>query len=274
MELIIIMVLALVLGPVVELTAGPFRIILGAIFLLIFPGYTLLAAIFARKDSLQGVERVALSLILSVAIVPLVGLILNYTPWGIRPEPIFITIASFTCIASLLALFRRSRLPRSERFEPRINLKLPHWGSTTRLDKALSFVLLLAIMGAIGALVYVVTAPRAEENFTDFYILGSGDMMQDYPQELVLGEQAEVTLGIVNHEHEHANYNIRVRWDGETAQEIGPIGLADEEEWRERVVLIPPKAGDDQKVEFLLYKGEGDEPYLALHLWVDVKQEV
>ena len=99
-------------------------------------------------------------------------------------------------------------------------------------------------------------------------------MVEDYPQELVLGEQAEVTLGIVNHEHEHASYNIRVRWDGETAQEIGPIGLADEEEWRERVVLIPPKAGDDQKVEFLLYKGEGDEPYLALHLWVDVKQEV
>jgi uncharacterized membrane protein len=47
---------------------------------LFFPGYTLISALFPRKDSLSGVERLALSFGLSIAVVPLIGLILNYMP--------------------------------------------------------------------------------------------------------------------------------------------------------------------------------------------------
>lgn len=271
MELIFIMALALLLVPLVWLTTGPLRIALGVIFLLFFPGYTLMAALFAKKESMGGVERVILSFVLSFAIVSLTGLALNYTPWGIRLESIFIAIALFIFAASMAALFRRRGVPKTERFEPRLHIKMPRWGGRGRLDKALSLVLLLSIMGAVGALVYVVAAPRAEESFTEFYILGSGGMAEDYPRELVLGEQVEVTLGIVNHEHQNADYNIEVRLDGEKAQEIGPISLAHEEEWQGMVTLIPSKAGS-QEIEFLLCKGEGSEPYLTLYLWLDVRE--
>ena len=146
MELTLIMILTVVLTPVVEFTTGAPRVILGAVFLMLFPGYTLIAALFPRKESLQAVERLALSLVLSFAIVPLVGLILNYTPWGIRLEPIFIAFAIFIFIASLVALFRRRRLPQGERFEPRIRMGMPHIGSMSRLEMAVCVLLVLAIL--------------------------------------------------------------------------------------------------------------------------------
>ena len=273
MDLIIIVVLALVLTPLVVFTTGLLRIILGTIFLLFFPGYTLMAALFPRKDSMEGVERVGLSLVLSFAIIALTGLALNYTPWGIRFEPIFIAITSFILITSMVALFRRRNLPKSEEFEPGIQVKMPRWGGASRLDKALSVGLLLATVGAIVVLVYVVATPKAEEPFTDFYIMGAEGLIEDYPQEVVLGEKTEVTLGIINHEHREASYRVEVIFDGERAQEMGPIGLTHEQEWREKVALVPVKVGEDQKVEFLLYEGGGSEPYLTLHIWLDVIEE-
>ena len=111
MDLILTMALTLLLVPVVVLTTGAFRIALGLLFLLFFPGYTLMAALFPRKESLNGVERVALSFALSMAIVPLIGLILNYTPWGIRLSPIMVSIAAFIFVASIIALYRRRSLP-------------------------------------------------------------------------------------------------------------------------------------------------------------------
>lgn len=273
MELIAIMLLTLVLAPLVKFITGVPGIILAAVFLLFFPGYSLVAALFPGRDSLQAVERAFLSLVLSFAMVALTGLALNYTPWGIRLEPIYVVLAFLVFVASIIALFRRRRLLPWERFEPRIHLRMPSWGPTSRLDRALSIGLVVAVMGAIAALVYVVNAPRAEEHFTDFYLLGSEEMAQDYPHEIALGEEAEVTVGIVNHESEDVNYIIQVVFDSETVQQIGPVALADQEKWQTLITLVPTRIGDDKKVEFLLFKGQGGKPYLALHLWVDVKQK-
>ena len=123
MELIAIAAVTLLLVPLVLFTSGPFRIILGVMFLLFFPGYALLAVLFPRRDSLQYIERVVLSLVLSFAIVSLVVLMLNYTPWGIRLTPILIAIAIFNLAASISALFRRRHLPQSERMAIRLSIR-------------------------------------------------------------------------------------------------------------------------------------------------------
>ena len=272
MELMIILLLTVILIPVAEITTGAFRIILAVIALLFFPGYTLMAALFPRKGSMQNVERVILSFILSIAIVPLLLLIINYTTWGIQLGSVLGAVASFIFVASLVAVFRRRRLPESERFKPDIHITMPRWGVMSRLDRVLSIVLVVSVLGAIGALIYVVTVPREEEPFTDFYMLGSGGMVEDYPQELVLGDSAELTLGIKNHEDHNASYNIEIILNGETVQEIGPVILNDEEEWQQGIILVPTLAGEDQKAQFLLYEGESTEPYLSLHLWLDVKE--
>lgn len=273
MDLLFIILLTLITIPVVELTEEVPRIILGILLLLLFPGYTLMSALFPKKDSMQGVERVALSLVLSFAVVALAGLVLNYTPWGIKLSPILIFIACLIFIFSWIGIIRRNRLPHDEKFEPRIKIKMPQWRDTTKLDKALSVALVLAVMGAIATLAYVIAEPKNEEAFTDFYLLGPEGMMENYPHEVVMGKEALVTVGIKNHENQQISYNVRVAFDGENAQEIGPINLTDEEEWLQKVALVPTNAGDDQKLEFLLFKGEATEPDLKLHLWLDVKDE-
>jgi len=62
-----------------------------------------------------------------------------------------------------------------------------------------------------------------------------------------------------------------LRIDGENRDEIR-VELEHEEKWREEVGFVPQKAGEGQKVEFVLYK-EG-KPYLEepLHLRIDVEE--
>jgi len=92
------------------------RIILGLLLVLFLPGYSLIAALFPRKDDLDGIERIALSFGLSIAVVPLLGLALNYTPFGIRLVPVLVVLSMFTVSIAVVAGVRRLGLPDGERF--------------------------------------------------------------------------------------------------------------------------------------------------------------
>jgi uncharacterized membrane protein len=72
----------------------------------------LIEALYSKAQDLEGLERVALSIGLSLAVVPLIGLVLNYTPWGIRLEPITASLALFTEIMALVSLVRKFRYYR------------------------------------------------------------------------------------------------------------------------------------------------------------------
>ncbi len=87
----------------------PLRWVLGTLYVLFMPGYVLVEALYPTRGGLSPLERVALAVGLSLAITPLLGLILNYTPWGIRLTPILITISTYVIVISLLAAFRKLR---------------------------------------------------------------------------------------------------------------------------------------------------------------------
>lgn len=273
MDLILTIIFTLILIPLVLFTSGPPRIVLGLLFILFFPGYTLIAALFPKKSDLGTVERIALCFGLSIAIVSLIGLILNYTPLGIRLDPVVSSIASFTIIASTIALYRRRILPKEQRFGLKLHINLPNWRGQSKLDRALTLLLTLSIIGAIGALAYVTAMPTVGEKFTDFYVLDPKGMAEDYPRELVVGERGKVILGIINREYKETTYFVEVKIDGDKVQEVGPISLAHEEKWEGEVAFAPKRVGENQKVEFLLFKSEKSEPYRGLHLWADVKRE-
>jgi uncharacterized membrane protein len=126
----------------------------------------------------------------------------------------------------------------------------------------------------------VIAAPRVGEKFTEFYILGPEGKAEHYPEELKVGEEGRVIVGIVNHEQEQASYKVEVWIGGEKAKlRIGGedrdeimVELENEEEWREEVSFVPQKAGEKQKVEFVLYKD--GEPYFEQppYLWIDVEE--
>ncbi len=76
----VVLALAVLLFTLTPLSGLFLRIPIGLLMVLFVPGYVLIAALFPRKGDLDGIERIALSFGLSIAVVPLIGLGLNYTP--------------------------------------------------------------------------------------------------------------------------------------------------------------------------------------------------
>jgi len=87
-----------------------FRWIVGSIFVLFLPGYVTVQALFSGRRELDDIERFALSVGLSLAITPLMGLLLNYTPWGIRLDPIVLSLSIFTLSMATIATLRKYQL--------------------------------------------------------------------------------------------------------------------------------------------------------------------
>jgi uncharacterized membrane protein len=134
-----------------------------------------------------------------------------------------------------------------------------------------SIILVLAVVGALGVLGYAIASPKAGEKFTEFYILGLDGKAIDYPGELIVGEEGKVKVGIISREQETATYWVEVAIEGAKSNEVGMVTLEDGEKWEGIVGFAPDRVGDNQKVEFLLYKQGWNGVYQRLHLWVDVK---
>lgn len=284
-DLLIVMGLVL-LTDIFVLTPGidetKLRNIIGLPFVLFLPGYALIAALFPAKSDLDGIERTALSFGMSIAVVPLIGLGLNYTPWGIRPFPILISLSAFIFIMCGLAYLRRIKLPEAEAFDVRfretaLSLKAEILGkSESKLDKALTVFLILSILLSVATLVYVVVTPKEGEHFTEFYLLGLQGKADNYTTNYTLGQSGTLIVGVVNHEYRPVNYTMEIKIENKSLslpENVKHINLAHNETWEEPVTLIPPFEGQRMKLEFLLYN-ETDKsiPYRDLHLWINVNK--
>lgn len=298
-----------VFAPV--LSGTPLRVVLGLPFVLFIPGYALISALFPEageppteddaesdRGGIDGIERVALSFGLSIAVVPLLGLALNFTPFGIRLAPVIVTITAFTVGAAAVAVHRRRALPEAERF------RVPYreWVAGTReelfepdttTDAALNVVLALSVVLAVASVGYAVAVPQQGEAFTELYLLtedDDGDLVaDDYPTEMVVGESESVVVGVGNHEHEPVTYTVLVE-----LQRVAPGNnstVLEKEEldrFTERVAagdtmnrtqtLDPTTTGEELRLAFLLYKSSPpaeptvENAYRETHLWVNVTQ--
>jgi len=201
--------------------ATPLRVMLVLPVILFIPGYCVIAALFPKDGDIDLIERFVLSFGVSIAIVPLIGLGLNFTPWGIRLEPIILLITLFTFLMILAAQYTRATVPYEERF--RISFfgvakGIRQWvfpEKTGRLDRVLSGVLVLAILVAIVTAVYVLSVPREGEQFTEFFILGTNQTAADYPDRIVPGQNYSVYVGVGNHEYRNTRYTIET-WNVQT----------------------------------------------------------
>lgn len=89
------------------------RNVLGVIFALFLPGYAFVKAIFQKKvpikttsESFDNIERLVLSIAMSIALTPMVGLILYYTPIGIGLTPITLSLLALTTLFATAAMAR------------------------------------------------------------------------------------------------------------------------------------------------------------------------
>ncbi len=273
---ILMSILILFFTLVPPLAGLPIRIPLGLVMVLFLPGYTLIAALFPGKDDLDGIERVALSFGLSLAVVPLIGLGLNYTTGGIRLTPVVISLAIFTVVMVAAAHLRRLNQSLDDRFSVQFKRGLDSFrkeiaaNEKSRLDRALTVILIITIIISISALIYVIVTPKQGEKFTEFYILGPGGKAYDYPTNVIVGNKSTVIVGVVDHEYAEVNYTIQLRLNNSTilSQELT---LLHNQTWERPVRYALEKPGDEQKLEFLLFKERNfTAPYRDLHLWVNV----
>ena len=123
-------------------------------------------------------------------------------------------------------------------------------------NKLVIAVVVIAILGTICAVVYVMTTPKTGDTFTEFYILGPEGRAENYPKELSVGEEARVIMGIINREHRPLTYRVDVAIDGIRNNGIGPVSLENDMKWEVELSFTPQVAGDNQRVEFLLYRTE------------------
>jgi uncharacterized membrane protein len=190
------------------------RFILALPVILFIPGYCLIAALFPKESDIDLMERCALSFGISVAVVPLIGFGLNFTPWGIRLDPIVISLTLFTLVMVLIAFYKRARLPLNEQFRIPFseiagtirNGIFPHKGN--RVDQLLAVTLLLIVVIAIITTIYVFTVPKEGEHYSDFFVLGENRTVANYPFLLNTSQNYPIYIGIGNHEYRDTNYTI------------------------------------------------------------------
>jgi uncharacterized membrane protein len=310
-----VLTLGAVFLPVVNET--PLRVVFGLPFVLFLPGYAFIAALFPeageaptseedgdglgsagnRDRGIDGIERVALSFGLSIAIVPLIGLVLNFTPWGIRLVPIAIAVSGTTILAAAVGAVQRWELPEDERF----TVPYRDWidaGRTelfepdSRTDAVLNVVLALSILLAVSSVAYAVAVPPQGEQFSEFYLLtedDDGELVADgYPEEFVVGEGQPVVVGIGNNEHERTEYQVVAQL--QTVETVGnetvvqereridsfEIALDHNETHNDARLIVPDRTGEDLRVQYLLYRDEvpaeptAENAYRDVHLWIDV----
>lgn len=303
----------------------PLRIVIGLPFVLFIPGYAFIAALFPEhgtrmaqesvthesseatddsilgsipiRDGIDGIERVALSFGTSIAVVPLLGLVLNFTPWGIRLTPIVVAVGGFALSAAIIASERRRALPPEDRFQ----VPYRSWAQagyeelfnpSSNTDAVLNVVLVASLLLAVGSVGYAVAVPKPGESFTEFYLLTENEsgalVADDYPTEFTRGESQPVTVGIGNHEHQRVNYSVVVELQrvsiqnnsttvqDETELDRFQTAVRANETWRLNHTITPQMTGDRLRLTYLLYQGAPpdnpsiDTAYREVHLWVNV----
>ena len=262
---------------------------LGAIALIVFaPGYVIVAALFPRKNGLDWIERATVSAGLGIALVCLLGVLLNFTVWGIHLVTAVVAIAGFTVAASIVAYWRRIRLPINDRLSVTLELNAILGGSRSVIDKAVTLAVLASVVVAAIALSYLLLAPQPGTRFTEFYLLGPGGNASGYPTALNVSQLGTVILGITNHDAASVNYTIRIDLVGlrivhnaasgfnetvevnRTTWSTFDVTLADGRSWTQTYTFLINYTGL-WEVQFLLFRdGNFPAPYREVHLLVRV----
>ena len=85
------------------------RYVFSFLFIAILPGYCLVTVLFSKKNKLELVEEVVLSVALSFGIAGLVGLILGLSPIGINFTSITISLTVIVSVLSFVAFLMKNR---------------------------------------------------------------------------------------------------------------------------------------------------------------------
>lgn len=304
---------ALVLGAVLllGLVDGPLRVVVAAPFLGFLPGYAVLAALFPESDGsdspvltterlrrpgLAWFERCALAVPTTLAVLPVLALTLSFLRVPLETDAMLLALVGIVVLGTLVGLARRFARPADQRYA----LPLDRWRREARgafldtdspLDAALNVALVVVIVLAMSGLAYGLAAPERGESYTEVAILEerNGTLVSgNYPETLVRGEPANVTLTVENQEGQEMDYTAvvvmeRVRTTGDGLQvlernelERVDLSVPDTETRAQQLSVTPRLLGNDLRLSVLVFHGDApadptvDAADEHLYLWVNV----
>jgi uncharacterized membrane protein len=225
-----------------SITAGLF----GLLFL---PGFVLSSVLFPKRNVLDGPERVAVSIGLSIAILVLAGYLLNLTPWGLQFGSV-LTAIGIIVIGGLAYLGIRHRYS--------------YKGLLTEMRRYISPQNILAlglIVGVVFGLSWLAAAPPGAEPTTEFFVV-------DHE---IRDRQLVLTLGIIDHEPDQTTYTLRIQEGDELLDAAPSVLLASGEQWETTLTTQLSDTGFDEplRLRILLFEDGNTEPYRSLHLWLE-----
>lgn len=279
---------------------GPLRALVPPLALLLAPGHALASALFperarraevpvgeaeerevrVERAGLGGAERAALAFGLSLALVPLAGLVLGLTPWGIGVPQVLAALTAAAFAASAVALVRRLRAPPERAFVLDLRLDAARWRAARPVDRLLAVAVALSLLAVVGVLAYRLAQPPEDAPFTELYLLGA-DGNATYPTEVALGDEVRVRVGVASHEGARVAYSGRLAleegtWrDAEGGPSFVPGAAREVARWdvtlddgardERDLSFVPPAPGAYRLVVELRREGD-DAPYRAARL--------
>ena len=153
-------------------------------------------------------ERIGLSFGFSIAIVSLLGLTLNFTPWGIQLVSVLLSLFFLTEGLGVIAYYRWKTTDPEKRFT--ISLDTSRFKYQTKIEKILTIFVGLSIILGLSSIVYIIVQPKDIDGFTYFYILNTDKDATNFPQDILAGQDTSVILGLINHEYKTITYTIEV----------------------------------------------------------------
>jgi uncharacterized membrane protein len=238
-------------------------------------------AALPRNYGINMVERLALSLVLSLAVVPLVAFALNFTSLSLSAVPLLLTVGGLVVGLSIVAFVQRARIPPVRRFALLQPVVMPRdvdasgyrrflagatWGPDDVLVRGL---LALSLVAFVGAVAFAATVPTLSgEPFTETYLVAEnedGNLTTDaVPRRYTEGEAKEVVFGITNQEQGRTGYLVIVklqRIDTGTVTEeerVTRFGMVlDTGETRQhRHEIRPQISGENLRLTYLVYRNQ------------------
>lgn len=220
--------------------------------LLILPGYALTSAVFPRP--VLGIpERLLFSLSLSLVIVILGGLALNWTPFGLRASSWSVLLGSITLSASAVALLRR----REQDIDGSGGVRIKNIGFTFRQGMLLGLAVIVVCAAIAVSIIGVARQPF--QGFTQLWILPTGGT----------NPKNAVHLGVRNMESTVMEYRLAVNVDGNVVKVWPSIGLNPNEQWEATLVLPQISNANGTQVEAILYRADAPTKiYRHVVLWL------
>ncbi len=238
------------------------RIPLAVAFVLFVPGYLLTTLFFPRKGGIGGYERVALSIALSVAVVPAQALLLSYLNFARDLTNILIVNSLTVIVFSLPAVWRRNRVSPEDRILRPADTSIGVLSRMRSAVKVQDLVLLIVFVALLIASGFIISEPSPTDLYTEFYIVNQDGFAQGFANNLTVGAAAQMNVGVSNHEGQSVSYRIRAVQNNEVIGSSEDFSLEDQKSVEFALEFTPTRAGDDELIEFQLYRDpHSDEIY-------------